>query len=466
MRTKYVWLLLVIISLGFFSNCKKDEAENPPIKSAIVIDDFESGSIGDVIKVSNIEWELSLADDNNNPDLPDSWRNWWYVKMENITTDSVIQITLNNRGWPYYYIPVYSYDQEEWLRFSEDEVGQGEENELVINKRFLNTNVWIARFYPYTFTMLETYINSLDNGSNIIIETPGYSQNGKPIYLIKLTDSDYPALNKKRVFMHARTHPAETPSSFLIEGMVNYLLESSQESSEILSKFEFYIFPMQNVDGVNVGNYRSTPQTENLEVMWYYDVDNTLLLTDEAPEEVDIVHNYALDLMNDGGPPITMALNLHASNSEPDIRPFFYPHFGYESQGYDSVEAALWEKQIALINILANHHGPDMIEPIPSEGGSSFASKTYPESWWWVNYKDQVMAMTMEMTYGRAGYSPKWVEPDDLRDLGKSLVLSIRDYYDEDYVRQSTTPIGRDINNSNLKYPELYPPYDKDELKK
>ncbi len=467
MRYKYIWVLLLITSLAFFSNCKKDKVEKPVTTAATVSHDFESGSIGEITKISNTEWVLSLADDNNNPDLPDSWRNWWYVKMENLPTDSVIQITLNNRGWPYYYLPVYSYDQQEWHRFSEEEVSQIEDSELIINKRFLNTSVWIARFYPYTFTNLETYISSLSNSPFINIETPGYSQNGKPVYLIKVTDSDYPASDKKRVFMHARTHPAETPSSFLIEGMINYLLESSSETDDILSGFEFYIFPMQNVDGVTIGNYRSTPQTENLEVMWYYDVDNPLSLTDEAPDEVDIVHNYAMDLMNDGGPPITMALNLHASNSEPDIRPFFYPHFGYESQGYDSVEAILWENQIALINILASHHGPNMIEPLPSEGGSSFASKTYPESWWWVNYKEQVLAMTMEMTYGRAGYSPRWIVPNDLRDLGKSLVLSIRDYYDVHYKRIKLLPeTGRDIHNSNLKYPELYPPYDNDELKK
>ena len=77
------------------------------------------------------------------------------------------------------------------------------------------------------------------------------------------------------------------------------------------------------------------------------------------------------------------------------------------------------------------------------------------------------MAMTMEMTYGRAGYSTRWIEPDDLRDLGTSLVLSIRDYYDESKTPNQILPTtGRDIYNTNLLYPELYPPSDVDELKK
>lgn len=461
-RSKYIWISLIAVLLGFFSNCKKDEIEKP---AATVSENFESGSIGEVNKVSDNEWELYLADDNDNPDLPDSWRNWWYVKIDNLETNTVTKITLKNRGWPYYYLPVYSYDQINWFRFTEEEVSQNEDNELIMSKQFGNQVVWIARFYPYTFSDLENYLGTLDALPFVSIQTPGFSQDGKPIYLLKITDSNFPDFNKKRILMHARTHPAETAPSFLIEGMINFLLTGTQEVSDILSEFDFYIFPMQNVDGVTVGNYRSTPQTENLEVMWYYDVDNPLNLTDDAPQEVEIVHDYARNLMSDGGPPVSMALNLHASNSEPDIRPFFFPHFGTELQGYTAVEASLWQKQISFISSLITHHGSDMIEPIPEEGGGSFATKTYPESWWWVNYQDQVMAITMEMTYGRAGYTPRWIEPDDLRNLGESLVLSIRDYYDDSFMPNQLLP-SRDIHNSNLKYPELYPPNAVDELKK
>jgi len=459
-------ILLAIISIGIVTGCKKDKNEKPVPEPTSVSSDFESGSIGEVVKNSNTNWEFYLADDNNNHDLPERWRNWWHVKMNDMPTDSIIEITLKNRGWPFYYLPVYSYDQEEWFRFTEDEVSQNADNELIIVKRFDYQQVWLARFYPYTFTNLENYIQTIDANTNVKIETPGYSQEGNPIYLINITDFNIPVTDKNRILLHARTHPAETPSSFLLEGMINFLLSGSQEASEILSHFEFYIFPMQNVDGVIAGNYRSTPLSQNLEVMWYYEADNPLVLTDEAPVEVQLIHQYAKELMNDGGPPISMALNLHASNSEPDIRTFFYPHFGTEDQGYSSAEASLWEKQISTISSFATHFGTDMIEPVPNEGGSSFATKTYPESWWWVNYQDQVMAMTMEMTYGRAGFTPQWITPDDLRNEGIALARGIRDYYNPDFVPAKLI-IGRENDSRNgLKYPELYPPADPDELKK
>jgi hypothetical protein len=457
------WIAVIILSAGLLAGCGDDTFVKP---ATTVSASFESGSIGTVTKVNNTEWELYLADDNNNPELPASWRSWWYVKMENLAQDTPTKITLKNSGWPYYYLPVYSYDQEKWYRFTEEEVTQNLNNELIVRKQFNNKTVWIARFYPYTFTDVNEYIQSIRSSPYIDIRIPGYSQQGKPIYVIKITDSTVPVSGKKRIFMHARTHPAETCPSFLIEGMIRFLLSGTREASEILAGFEFYIFPMQNVDGVIAGNYRSTPKSENLEMMWNYDSNNPLNLTPDTPPEVAIIHQYAKNLMTDGGPPVSIALNLHASNSEPDIRTFFYPHFGTESQGYSSVEASLWEKQIRFIDRLATRYGVDMIEPIPDEGGGSFATKTYPESWWWVNFQNRVMAMTMEMTYGSAGYAPGWIEPDDLRDLGTSLVLTIRDYYDDSLTSaKAMRKAAGAAGNRNLKYPELYPPNAADELK-
>lgn len=455
--------LVFIFSVLLLSNCKK-ENNNVIIKAKpTVFSNFESGSIGEIEQISDTEWDLNIANDNNDVSLPDSWRNWWYVGFKDLTTTSKTQITLKNRGWPYYYCPVYSYDQKEWNRFTEDEVSQNVDNELVISKQFEQKNVWLARFYPYTFSDLENYMETLQNNPYVEIQTPGNSQAGKPIYLLRITDNSSSVVPKTRVMMHARTHPAETPPSFLLEGFIDFLLNASQESNEILANFEFFIFPMQNVDGVIEGNYRSTPQSENLEVMWYYDSQNPFNLSDAAPQEVSVLHKYAQNLMTTSGPPVSMALNLHASNSAPDVRPFFYPHFGSSALGYSDIEASLWEKQISFINHFASHYGAQMIEPVPSEGGSNFATKTYPESWWWVNFQDQVLAMTFEITYGKAGYSPNWIIPNDIRKMGESLALGIRDYYSGLKAPEFN---WENFSKTQVLYPELYAPLNEDGSKR
>lgn len=459
-RNWNAWLALLLLVTVSLAGCG-DTSHGTTVSRS-----FESGSIGKVVRIADAEWELSLADDNNDASLPASWRSWWYVRMEHPVQDVPTKITLKNSGWPYYYLPVYSYDQQVWVRFSESEVTQNADNELIIQKQFDHDTVWLARFYPYTFTDLQNYLKTIQANPAVDIQIPGYSQQGRPLYVIKITDPAVPVAAKQRIVMHARTHPAETSPSFLIEGLVATLLSGTPEAADLLSGFEFYLFPMQNVDGVIAGNYRSTPRTENLEMSWTFDSQSPLELTGEVPPEVAVIHRYAKELMSDGGPPVVMALNLHASNSEPDIRPFFYPHFGPAAKGYTPVEVSLWEQQLRFIGNVATRHGVDLIEPVPDDGGGSFATKTYPESWWWANYQDRVVAMTLEMTYGRAGYAPRWVVPNDIRDLGADLALGILDYYRGVAVPDKPLLKAADaFGKRTLKYPDLYPPKAMDELK-
>lgn len=461
-KSSYRILTVFLVSVFLFAGCSEEFLEQFKTKFS---DEIESGSIGEVEEKLTGGWNLYIANDNDDQSLPESWRSWWYFKVDRMDTSEPVSLTFKDSGWPYYYVPVYSYDNKEWFHFSEDEVDLNRKKEIVITKQFDESTVWIARFYPYTFSDLEKYVESIKNSPFIDVKIPGYTQEGHPVYLLKLTNSKYPASGKKRIIMHARTHPAETPSSFLIEGMIDYLLKGSRDAIEILSNFEIYIFPMQNVDGVIAGNYRSTPKSENLEMLWNYDVANPMELVSTTPSEVKVLHDYIVNLVNDGGPEITMALNLHASNSEPDICPFFYPHFGAQTQGYTAEQFSLWNKQLRFIDCVASNYGSDMIEPITEDGGGSFASKTYPESWWWVNFKDKVMAMTIEMTYGKSGYD-HWIEPDDMRKFGVSVIKSIKDYHDESFnpgtsVRKMTLK----DRLMDLKYPELYPPASLNEMK-
>lgn len=458
--TKMALSALIIIMLSLLSGC----GDTTAVPATTVTASFESGSIGAAVKLGSTEWQLTVADDNNNSTLPALWRSWWYVRLDNAVTNAPTTITLKNSGWFYYYLPIYSYDQKNWHRFDEAEVTQNQNNELVVRKQFTQPTVWVARFYPYTFTDLETYLKQIVGNRFLEIQIPGYSQNGRPLYLLKLTDPNSPVVTKKRIFIHARTHPAETSPSFLLEGLINSLLSGSSDAATLLAGAEFYIFPMHNVDGVIAGNYRSTPKSENLEVMWYLDSSNPLNLRADVPQEVAVVQQYAKRLMTDGGPPVSIALNLHASNSEPDIRTFFFPHFGTMAQGYTASQAALWDKQLRFIDLLAARYGADLLEPAPEDGGAGFANNPFPETWWWVNFQDQVMAMTIEMTYGRAGFAPRWVAPDDTRQLGSALALAIADYYSPAAAKTARKAADSTIGRT-LLYPAWYPPHAVDELK-
>jgi len=58
------------------------------------------------------------------------------------------------------------------------------------------------------------------------------------------------------VFISARVHPGESNSSWMMKGIIDFLVSSEPEAILLRDNFVFKIVPMLNPDGVINGNYR------------------------------------------------------------------------------------------------------------------------------------------------------------------------------------------------------------------
>lgn len=58
------------------------------------------------------------------------------------------------------------------------------------------------------------------------------------------------------VIITGRVHPGESNSSFIVQGILDYLVEDNPVAKELRDKYVFKIIPMLNPDGVILGNYR------------------------------------------------------------------------------------------------------------------------------------------------------------------------------------------------------------------
>ena len=71
--------------------------------------------------------------------------------------------------------------------------------------------------------------------------------------------------NKPIIFISARVHPIETPSSFTINGIITFLLDKKDMRAYLLRKyFVFVLVPMLNPDGVSRGHCRMDSLNQNL----------------------------------------------------------------------------------------------------------------------------------------------------------------------------------------------------------
>lgn len=396
---------------------------------------FESGSLPVVkqLDAQGLSYELALRADNDDANLPDNFRTWWYFQIDKVPTQQSVHLEFTRFGFPFYFVPVYSYDGKQWDYFDEREVtlqpgchaATLTNCRLIVNKNFTEPTVWIVRTFPYTTQDLANFLSTISHRSYVQIETLGFSPKLTiPLQLITISDTTIIS-PKKTVFIHARTHAAETGPSFVVEGLIWAALADDVVGKKLRQNYIFKIVPMHNPDGVYVGNYRTNATSINLEKQWIFGLNNPYL-DDEAAWENQLVNQGAMvpALLNQAAP-VVLALNLHSSNTEPDTAAFIFPHFGSDPEKYSAAQQHLWSKQNAFIRSVAMHYD-GRVEPPPVDGGNTFLNSFYPETWWWENTADAVTAMTAEVTYGRAGFD-HWVTQNDLRNFGVAIAQAIAD---------------------------------------
>ena len=144
-------------------------------------------------------------------------------------------------------------------------------SKITSNKKY----VYFAYCYPYTYSQLTDYItslNSLNSNKNYLrTDNIGETLDGNKIYMLIITnfnDSFETIANKKAIILTGRVHPGESNSSYVIQGLIEFLLSNEPKAEYLRKHFIFKIIPMLNPDGVIRGNFRMNSVGKDLNRMW------------------------------------------------------------------------------------------------------------------------------------------------------------------------------------------------------
>ena len=106
----------------------------------------------------------------------------------------------------------------------------------------------------------------------------------RPIQLLTITDltpvasSSSPSIStssaakkhrKKIVFIMGRSHASEAPSSFIMQGLIDFLVSSHEVAQDLRKHLIFKLVPMMNPDGVFLGNTMGNLLGQDLNRHWH-----------------------------------------------------------------------------------------------------------------------------------------------------------------------------------------------------
>ena len=92
-----------------------------------------------------------------------------------------------------------------------------------------------------------------------------------PVPLLTITNfksKPYEIINRKYIVLSGRVHPGESPASYMIDGVIDFLLSDTALAKELRNICVFKIVPMLNPDGVATGNHRCNLAGHDLNRQW------------------------------------------------------------------------------------------------------------------------------------------------------------------------------------------------------
>ncbi len=245
-----------------------------------------------------------------------------------------------------------------------------------------STNGW-----NYGYDSLLRDLGEWRKSPHVRIDSVGATVKGRALWMVSITAvgdsvgrSGDLTPRKHRVFMHARTHPAEVQAQRVANEAIRFLLADNPQAEALRRDFIFNIIPMYNPDGVELGKPRQNAHDSDLERNWNY--------ATMEPEPIALKKTFQSFM---AGPiPIEVALNLHSDQF--NCTRFFVFHFpAGTSQAYSDLEKSF------IAGVQARFPGGikdyTFNQTWPVQPGLQ-----YPEGFWWSNYHENVMALTYEDT--------------------------------------------------------------------
>ena len=372
--------------------------------------DFESGAIGEVIHLDSATFVMMQEDtvslhsfvvkgayDPKNPidtTLPPSPR-WFYFQMTGVK-DKLVYLNFEDTD-PLR--PLYSYDNVTWERFAPCEAAFRK-----VSKRFEQDTVYLAYYQPYTFSYLEKRLQEWGSHDWVKIDSIGHSFENRPIWMMHVTDESVPAEGKKRVWLHARQHPSESPASWLTDGFISALVADTPEGAALRRQIDAYIIPQTNPDGVAHGLSRCNITGVNQEINFARSADSTVV-------EVQYIKDMIEKLNGEGI--FDVALNIHSQVAN---------HASYWLHRAKGTSKDFLRRELVLADLTASLN--DYI--CPEDMQFSNIAARYPEGWFWNLAGEKTLAVTFETSYTcySKNFNGPWLDSLNLRDFGERLLMA------------------------------------------
>lgn len=290
--------------------------------------DFDRGSIGQMTEVEPGYFKGNTRHWLKRDSIGDQYY-WFYFQADNVkgknTTFEISDLEGIYRGETHivytdYTQPVYSYDKENWERISQVSYDSASYT-FRFSQSFVKEPVWIAYAHPYPTSRMNQVRHQADTSRYAEVTEIAKTDEGRGIFLFRITDPLVPDVAKKNILILAMQHAGEDAGGFMAEGMIKFLLSGEEQAEFARQHFNYLIIPMMNPDGLYHGISRYNVQMEDLNNIWMDD--------DKAQPEVAGVKAWAESWFAEGNS-LDLFLDIHNHTQFHQYNVFIFQDHGLD----------------------------------------------------------------------------------------------------------------------------------------
>lgn len=226
-----------------------------------ISDQFDAGAIEVAHADNPAAIELKLRKDSHADFLQ-----WFYFRLQGARGKACTMRFLNASdatypdGWENYQA-VASYDREQWFRVPTTYDGKV----LTVTHTPQHDSVYYAYFEPYSWERHLQLLARVERADFAQVQDLGTTIDGRDINLAIIGNPEATS----KVWVIARQHPGETMAEWLVEGVIDALLDRANPfARKLLQHAVFCIVPNMNPDGAVRGNLRTNAAGVNLNREW------------------------------------------------------------------------------------------------------------------------------------------------------------------------------------------------------
>ena len=367
---------------------------------------FDAGNIEVINAEDQTNIQLAIR-----PDVGGEFFQWFNFRLSGEVGEQYVFNIMNAgkasylAGWEDYQA-VASYDREYWFRLPTSY----KDGKLTITAELACESIQIAYFAPYSYERHQDLLAAVQVHPLACLEHLGETLDKRDLTLVKVGDGDS---KKRSIWITARQHPGETMAEWLVEGLLNSLLDEDNATAKLLlEKANFYIVPNMNPDGSVRGHLRTNAVGTNLNREWA----NPSL--EKSPEVFHVINK-----MEETG--VDLFYDVHGDEALPYV-------FLAGSQGtpsYNDRLAHLRDKFSEVLKLASADFQSEFGYDIDAPGTANMTIATH-----WVAERFDCLANTLEMPFKENANLPfedtGW-SPERSIKLGEASLIAMLAVVDE-----------------------------------